>query len=77
MAAPDSRSWMSLPADIKAARLILSSNTSNLKLVSYDNKGRVLASRKVKLDQESDNFVYARTVDKQMYVNASKGLWTM
>jgi uncharacterized protein YraI len=77
MAAPDSRSWMSLPSDIKAARLLVSKNTSTLKLVSYDKKGHVLAKKTLKLNKEADNFVYARTIDNQMYINVSDKLWTM
>jgi len=76
LAAPDMRSWMSLPATLQAARINISKNTKKLKIVSYDARGRRLASKVVKLTNKSDAFIYARSVDKQLYVNSSKTLWT-
>ncbi len=76
MSAPDMRSWMSLPSSLQAARLHISKNTTKIKLVSYDKKGRRLASKTVKLKSGSDSFVYARTIDKQLYINGSKTMWT-
>ncbi len=76
MAAPDMRSWMSLPATLQAARLHVSKNTKTLKIVSYDARGRRLASQKVKLSGKSDAFVYARSINKQLYVHGSNSLWT-
>lgn len=76
VAAPDMRSWMSLPATLQAARLHLSKNIKTLKIVSYDARGRRLASRKVKLRGKSDAFVYARSINKQLYVHSSDSLWT-
>ncbi len=77
MAAPDMRSWMSLPATIQAARLHISKNTKKLKLVSFNSQGRRLASKTVKISNKSDAFIYARSIDKQLYVNGSKKLWTV
>jgi len=76
MAAPDMRSWMSLPANLQAARLNISNKITKIKIVSFDAKGRRLASKTIKINKKSDAFVYARTIDKQIYVNASKSLWT-
>lgn len=76
LAAPDMRSWMSLPATLQAARINISKNTKKLKIVTYDARGRRLASKEVKLSNKSDSFVYARSIDKQLYVNGSKALWT-
>lgn len=75
MAAPDMRSWMSLPATLKAARIKVSNSVSSVKIVSYDKKGRKLSSKTVKISKESDNFIYARSIGKQLYVNGSKKLW--
>ncbi len=75
LSAPDMRSWMSLPATIKAARLNLSKNIRKIKLVAYDKRGRKLSSKTLTINKKSDNFIYARTVDKQMYANVSKKLW--
>jgi len=76
MAAPDMRSWMSLPSSLQAARINISKNTKKLKLVSFDKKGRRLATKTVSINTGSDAFVYARSIDKQLYVNGSKRLWT-
>ena len=75
-AAPDMRSWMSLPAKLQAARIYVSKNTKNLKVVSFDSRGRRLASKSIKLKGQSDAFIYARSVDKQLYTHNSKALWT-
>lgn len=75
MGAPDMRSWMSLPARIQAARLQIGKKTSQLKLVSYDKYGRILSSKIIEINKKSDDFVYARTIDQQMYINTSKRLW--
>jgi len=76
MAAPDMRSWMSLPAKLQAARLYISKNTKKLKIVSFDSRGRRLASKTVNINNKSDAFVYARSIDKQLYVNGSETMWT-
>lgn len=76
MAAPDMRSWMSLPATLQAARLHVSKNTKKLKIVSFDARGRRLATKTVNINTKSDAFIYARSIDKQLYVNGSKTLWT-
>lgn len=76
MAAPDMRSWMSLPATLQAARLYVSKNTKKLKIVSFDSRGRRLASKTIDINNQSDAFIYARSIDKQLYVNGSKTLWT-
>jgi len=75
-AAPDMRSWMSLPARLQAARLYVSKNTKKLKIVSFDSRGRRLASKTINLSSQSDAFIYARSIDKQLYVQSSKKLWT-
>ncbi|MFK5984950.1 MAG: SH3 domain-containing protein [Pseudomonadota bacterium] len=75
MAAPDMRSWMSLPATLQAARIKISNSISKVKIVSFDRKGRKLTSKTVKINKQSDNFIYARSIDKQLYVNGSKKLW--
>ncbi len=75
MAAPDMRSWMSLPATLQAARLNISKKIKKLKIVSYDAKGRRLASRTVNVSNNSDAFIYARSIDRQLYAHASKPLW--
>lgn len=75
MAAPDMRSWMSLPASIQAARLYVSKDVKNLKIVSYDKQGQSLAEKMVNVNQESDAFIYARSIETQMYMNEAKAFW--
>jgi len=75
LGAPDMRSWMSLPATLQAARIKISNNVSKVKIVSYDKNGRQIASKVCKINKDSDNFVYARSIEKQLYVNASNKLW--
>lgn len=75
MASPDMRSWMSLPATISAARLNLKKGISTLKIVSYDNRGRRLASKKVKISKNSHDFIYARSINKQLMTHTPESLW--
>jgi len=75
MAAPDMRSWMSLPASIQAARLQISKGISRIKLVSYDKRGRQLASSIAEIDPNSHAVVYARSLDNVMYSKGSDKLW--
>jgi hypothetical protein len=44
--------------------------------VSFDARGRRLASKVIEISKQSDVFIYARSIDKQLYVNSSKTLWT-
>lgn len=75
MAAPDMRSWMSLPSIIQAARLHLPNSVTRFKLVSYDKRGKVLASKVININRNSHDFVFAHTVDDKMYAYAAKKLW--
>ena len=75
MAHPDLRSWSLLPSRLLAARFYVPRSVNRLKIVSYDKRGRVLASKLVKLDEESHNLVYARTLDKTIYTVSSKKMW--
>jgi len=75
MAAPDMRSWMSLPATMQAARLHISKGVSKLKLVSYDKQGRQLASSIVEIEPNSHGIIYARSIDRVMFSQGSDKLW--
>jgi hypothetical protein len=75
MAAPDMRSWMSLPATIQAARLHISRGVSKLKLVSFDKRGRQLASSTVDIEPNGHGIIYARSIDRVMYSQGSDKLW--
>ncbi len=77
MAAPDMRSWMSLPKTIQATRLRLRKGIRKLKIVSYDKRGRRLASRTVEINRDSHDFVYVRSLNKMMYAHSAKKLWML
>jgi len=72
---PDMRSWSTLPSRLMAARVFVPKSVSRIKLVAYDKKGKKLSSKVVKLDKNSHNLVYARTIDSIMYAASSKEMW--
>ncbi|MBL4576425.1 MAG: hypothetical protein JKY51_10085 [Opitutaceae bacterium] len=72
---PDMRSWSTLPSRLLAARIFVPKSVSRIKLVSYDKRGKKLSSKIVKLDKNSHNLVYARTIDSTMYAASSKEMW--
>ncbi len=72
---PDMRAWMSMPKKLMAARLYLPKNAKSITLVSYNKKGKILAKKKMKLNAENHNFIYARTIDKVIYTNQSEKMW--
>lgn len=75
MSHPDMRSWSTLPAKLLAARFFVPKTVSQIKVVAYDAKGRVLASKLVPIDKESHNLVYARVIDGTLYATSSKKMW--
>ena len=73
--APDMRFWSTLPASIQAARFHVSKWLKSIKIVTYNANGKKLASKIVKLDTSSHNFVYARSIDNVLYAYSNKKLW--
>lgn len=69
---PDTRSWMSLPSSVKAARILPPVGLKEIAISVYDNQGKLVSSRTVQLNGTSNNFVIIRSVDKALYVNVSK-----
>lgn len=74
-AAPDTRSWMSLPATIQAARLHLRKGVSKLKLVTFDKAGKKLATQVFQVDPNKHSLIYARSMDKVLYTQSAENLW--
>lgn len=72
---PDTRSWMSLPATIQAARLHLRKGINKLIIRTYAKNGKRLSSKTVKIDPNNHNFVYARSIDNRLYTQSSEILW--
>ena len=75
MAAPDMRSWESLPRTIQAARLRLKKGVRKLRIVSYDKRGRRLASKVVEISRNGHDFVYGRSLNRMLYLHAAGKLW--
>lgn len=72
---PDTRSWMTLPASIQAARIQLSGHTGKVKLVTYAKSGKELAQQILNLERGKPNFIYARSIDNTLYAHTAKNLW--
>ena len=72
---PETRSWVSLPKTIRAARLPMPSGLTSLKIASYDAKGHQLAVKTVKVTPNAHNFVYGRSVNSLLTVQAGENLW--
>lgn len=75
MVHPDMRAWTTLPSRLLAGRFHVPKWVSVIKLTVYDEQDRVLNSRVVKIDKNSHNFVYARTIDKTLYTASSDEMW--
>lgn len=72
---PDMRAWMSLPKTLSAARIYVRNSQKTIAIVSYDKKGRILAKKKIKLNKKSHNFIYVRSLEKNLYAKINKNLW--
>lgn len=75
LAHPDTRTWGSLPATIRAARVYLPKGTKVAKLVTYNKKGRQISSSKINLIPDGHNFVYARSLNNNITAHSAKKLW--
>ncbi len=75
VANPDMRSWMSLPKRISAARFYVSKRLKKISIISYDKRGRVLAKEDVTLNNNSHNFIYARSIENVIHAQINKKLW--
>ena len=73
--APDTRSWMSLPATMQAARLHLRKGIKKLKIVTYAKNGKKLSSKTVRIAPNTHNFIYARSIDSMLYTRDTEKLW--
>ena len=69
------RSWMTLPKKISAARFYVSKRQKDITIISYNNKGVVLAKKTILLNKNSHNFIYARTIDSAIHAQINKKLW--
>lgn len=74
-AAPDMRGWMSLPKQLMAGRFYASKNLTNLTVVSYDSRGKQLASETVSIPKDSHGVIYIRSIDNLLSISTNKPLW--
>ncbi len=72
---PDTRSWMTLPRRVYAARIVASPNLRTLKIQAYKKGGGRLGSKTVFLSDDGHAFVYGRAIGKNLWATASKPLW--
>ena len=75
MTNPDLRAWLSLPARIQAARLILPRGQKEIHLVSFDERGRELNRQRVALESDHHGVVYARAIDKVLQTQFGAARW--
>ncbi len=73
---PNTSSWMSLPSDILGGRFHSSKGLKEIKVISYDAKGRQLAQKVVNLSKGDRHFVFVRSIDNTLTVYPSKTIWT-
>ncbi len=72
---PDTRSWMTLPEKIQAARVYLPRRLTKVRLATYSKTGKLLARKTLNLSPNKHNFIYARSINNRLYAYAAKDLW--
>jgi len=70
----DTRSWLSLPSSLLAARLEIPKSVKKVRFIAFDKKFRRLIDKVIDLPEEN-GFMYARVLGKSLYVNKSAKLW--
>lgn len=73
---PDTTSWMSLPSNILAARFYPPKGTDKLIIHSYNESGKLLSEKTIKLSEGDRHFVLVRSIDETMYAYPSKKIWS-
>ncbi|WP_168161142.1 SH3 domain-containing protein [Desulfatibacillum aliphaticivorans] len=73
--APETRSWVSLPSNIKAARVYLPAGLSTVKVATYDKNGKRLAVQSIKIEKNAHNFVYGRSIGRSLSLQRAQNLW--
>lgn len=76
IAAPDTRSWLTLPSSVQAVRLYVPSDLREVAITMYDEQGRRLASQVATLDAAGPTFIYGRSLDDKLLLHTSPKLWT-
>ncbi len=72
---PDTRSWMSLPSRLLAARVFIKPGADSVQLVSYDKQGKELSRQKVQLNPGEHGFIYGRNIGSQLQAYRAETLW--
>lgn len=72
---PDTRSWLSLPKEVKVARLYVPKDTKEITIETFDANGKVIASKKTPLADVGPTIVYAVSYDQQLVTYSNKSSW--
>ena len=72
---PDTRSWMSLPSRLLAARVFIKPGADSVQLVSYDKQGKELSRQKRQLNPGEHGFIYGRNIGSQLQAYRAETLW--
>lgn len=72
---PDTRSWMTLPNQVQVARIVVPASQDSIALSTYDAKGNVLATEKVKIAKRGPSVVYAVSYGKHLKAYANSFSW--
>ncbi len=72
---PDTRSWLSLPKNVKVARLYVPNNTKEITIETLDNKGKVIATSKTPLADVGPTVVYAVSYNDQLVTYHNQKSW--
>lgn len=73
---PDTRSWLSLPDRIHAARITTSPHDTNFRIVLKSADGKVLNHRNINVSSNGDIVLFARSYGSSFEVQSSKKLWS-
>lgn len=72
---PDTRSWMSLPSRMMAARIHLKPGTKRVQLVTYNQQGKVVSRTPIEINPSDHNFIYGRNMGPTMQAYRTESLW--
>ena len=72
---PDTRSWMSLPSRMMAARIHLKPGTKRVQLVTYNRQGKVVSRTPIEINPSDNNFIYGRNMGPTMQAYRTESLW--
>lgn len=72
---PDTRSWLSLPKEIKVARFYVPNDTKEIAFETFDVNNHKVTSNNVTLAEKGPTVVYAVTYDDVLLTYSNKDSW--